>query len=756
MNMPSSTPHDFLSQAHARPIRGVRVPTEQHHEAPPVSEYAEYLRAIRLRKWSILAFALLVGALAGFVVSQVPPRFLSVATVLIETNKAKLVQVEDVYSGISQNREYLQTQAEVLKSREVARRVVRKLDLVHHPLFDPRQAAERRSPIQLWVEGIWPELGQMLWPPVGPISDEAAEAAVLKAVSGRLSVEPVRLSQLVRVGFESTDPALAAAIANAIAEAYVQSDLDARSKITHQAGSWIHDRLGELKTKLDASERALQSYREREGILDGKSTVLGGNARQMDELTQRLVDARVRRSEAEESYNQVKAGEPSNYETVPAIVRNGPVQRAKEIQADAERKLNEVSQRYGPDHPRHVAAESELATARENTRRQTETVVASILKEYRAALATERTLEDAVSKSRAQIQSLNRKEIQLGVLEREATANRQVYQTFLARMKETSATGDAQQPIARIVDPAIASSVPVWPQKRPVVVIAALGALLLAAACAVVLSALNDTIHTSHDVETRLRQPFLAALPRLTGKRRGRAASEMLDNPQGLYAEAIRTATTGVLLSALDVQRKVVLVTSSVAGEGKSTFSMNFAFSQSRSKRVLLIEADLRRPSLGDALKVPRTQIGVTECIAGSATLEQALLQVNATTLHVLVAGRIPPNPLELLASDRFGELLAQVHASYDMVVIDTPPVQLVSDALVLGQLVTGVVYVVKADDTPAPVVRAGLARFVAAQIPVFGVLLNGQDFKRAERYYGENTVYGRYGYESGYSSKPS
>ena len=746
MNKPLSAPPEFLSPVRSMgTLHPAPAPASDHAVTP---EYVEYWRAVMMRKWSILALVLLVAAVAAIVVHQITPRYRSTALVLVESSKAKVVQVEDVYTGISANREYFQTQAEVLKSRDIALRVVRDLKLASHPEFDPRQ--RKRPVIETWVLENVPYADLLITPAPAAADQAAIEAAVVRSVAGRLTVEPVRLSQLVRVSFESSDPSLAALVANGLVEAYVQADISARMKMTSSAGSWINERLGELKGKLDASEKALQTYREREGMLDGKSMVLGGNARQLEELTQRLVEARVRRSEAEEAYNQVKAGEATNYESVPAVVRNIGVQRAKEAEADAERKVAEVSQRYGPDHPRHVAADSELTSARANSKRQVQNVISSILKEYNAARATEKTIEDSLNQSRGQIQNLNRKEIQLGVLEREAAANRQLYQTFLSRYKETNATGDAQQPNARLVEMAVPALLPVWPKRMQIVAVASALALIAGVAVALLLRALNNTVRTTDDV-ARMGLPFLAALPRVTGKNRSAPARELLEHPQGVYAECVRTAATGVLLSSIDTPRKTVLVTSSVPGEGKSTFSFNFAFQQARTKKVLLIEADMRRPSLGAVVNAPAEQRGLSECLVGSATLEESLIRINDSELHVLLAGQLPPNPLELLSAIRFRELLLTVEERYDLVVIDSAPLQVVSDALVLAPLCTGVVYIVKADSTPTPMVKQGVQRLETARVKLFGVVLNQQDFKKAERYYGEYSAYGRYGYSKGY-----
>ncbi|MGH9906672.1 MAG: GumC family protein, partial [Pyrinomonadaceae bacterium] len=414
MDKPTSIPSKLMSVD--RLDQDAPLALNQVEDETP--EFVEYWRTIMWRKWSILAFASCVAVMTYAVISQMVPLYRSSAIVLVETDRPKLVSIRDPHNGEgSYYREYFQTQAEVLKSRAVAERVVAKLKLAEHPDFDPRQ--RKPSGIQRWTSEHFPSLAALYWKPTGALDEASRKEAVLDKFAQSLSVEPVRQSQLIKVSFASHDPKLAAAAANTTAEAYVQSDLDARYKTNERGGELINQQLAELKSKLGASEMALQDYREREGMLDSKSTLLGGAGSQLDALTQRLVDARVRRSEAEQAYKQVKAGEATNYESLPAVVKSDSVQRAKAVEAEAEKKVAEASQRFGSEHPNQVAANSDLNAAQANTRRQIHNLVASVAKEYKAARETEKTLEEALARSKGTIQTLNRKEIQLGVLERE-------------------------------------------------------------------------------------------------------------------------------------------------------------------------------------------------------------------------------------------------------------------------------------------------------------------------------------------------
>lgn len=707
-------------------------------------ELLEYWRSIVLRKKQILGFGLAVALLAAVVVMTMTPIFRSTATVMVEAKKANVLSIEDVYSGISNNREFLSTQFEIIKSREVALRAITKLKLWEHPDFDPRKPDDsllaklgvggRETPVE-WTE------------------DRLARA-VYGAFANSLSIEPVRLSQLVRISFDSADPQLAARAANATAEAYIENDMEARFKMTRQASTWLQERMADLRQKLNDSEKALQDFREREGIVDLKSVTQSGAGRQIEEVMGRLVEARMLRAQAENAYRQVKsAPKGSDLSSLPAVLRNPIVAEAKRAEGMAERKLSELTQRYGKEHPKYLQAEGELESARDNLRRQVESVVASLIREYEVARGTEATLEGVLNSAKGSVQVLNRKESELSIYEREVEANRQMYDMFIKRAKETNVAGDLQTAIARVVDPAVVPSWPIKPKKSQIVLIAFVLGVFLGVLAALLRDRLDSTLKTSEDVEHRLKQPILTTLPLLSKeeKERTKTARIFLDQPKSIYSEAIRTARTGVLLSGIDLPRRTLMVTSSVPGEGKTTFSINLAMAHAHTKKTLLIDADMRRPAISKGLEIPAGAKGLSNFVAGSASLQECLVPIEGSTLMLMPSGSVPPNPLELLMSHRFNDALEELGQLFDVIIIDTPPVELVSDALVVASHTNGVIFVTKAESTPHQLARKGLQRLGRADGKIIGVVLNQFDQVKAEKYYGDHSGYGKYGYGKSY-----
>jgi succinoglycan biosynthesis transport protein ExoP len=718
-------------------------------------DIVEYWRAISKRRWSILGLTLLVAILSALIASSIRPTYRGMATLLIEQGKAKVVSIEEIYSqGIIQ-REYYQTQVEILKSEELARKVVARLKLTTHPDYDPRQLPTS------WITRFFSPEGDLTASP----SEDVIAKRVLRRFREGIQVQLVRNSQLVQVSFVAHDRELASIVPNVMADTYIESDLEARMAMTQKAAEWLRDRMGDLRSKLDGAEKALQDYRDRERIVDTKGLAMAGAGRQLEELTRSLVESRQRRAETESANSmvqQMKAGRLTpNFESIPAVLRHPGVQRMKEQEADADRRLSDAAKRYGPEHPKMIQARAELEAAKESTRKQVDMVVSGLAKEYEVAKANEQAIERALAQSRSDIQGINRKEFQLGVLEREVQQNRNLYDMFVNRLKETSVGGDLQSTVARVVDPATLPSNAFAPNRKQIVGISATVALVLTAMLALLLDRLANTLNSTSDVETRLGVPALGVLQKIKGFVKKGFVSELafFNDTQSTFAEAVRTVRTSVLMSALDQAHKVVIITSCVPEEGKTTLSFNLACALGQVKKVLLVDGDLRRPKIGKLVGRDSRMPGLADLVAGQAQVSQCVFFDDRAGIHILPAGTVPPNPLELISSKRFDDVIRKLKEAFDIVIIDSAPLQLVSDAQVLSQFASALIYVVKADSTPYQVAQNGLKKLRRINAPILGVVLNQLDLEKAEKYYGEYSGYRsykgykKYGYSKTYGS---
>lgn len=704
------------------------------------------------RKWAVIAMVLAVTMIAGLYAMSLTPIYRAASSLLIDDKSAKVLSIEQIYGVEGGGAEYMQTQIELLQSRALAERVVRKLSLAEHPLFDPRQQAEPSKLSQLLggfdISSILP----ITLPKDLAAADETSEEQIVEQVTSALmssiGVMPKGKSQVILVQVDLADPVLAAQIANALAEGYIESQLEGNMEMSMNASNWMNGRLGELQQKLKDSENKLQRFREAENLVDvqGVTTI---SAAELSATGDRMIDARRARAEAESQYRQVQAMKGAGWEkvaTVPAVLGNPLIQQFRTAEAKAQARVDEVSRRYGKRHPEMIAANTELAAAQAALKAQVEQVVAGIESSYQLAVANEGSLRSSFEAKKGQIQDISRKEFQLRELEREVEANRSLYDTFMTRLKETTATADLESVNARIVDRAVTPKIPVKPQKSVIVAVAGLLGLFIAVGLCLLLESLNNTFKAPEQVESKLNLPVFGILPKVAKLERKDLAHLFTSDKHKTFSESIRTIRTGMALASISHPHKVIVVTSSVPGEGKSTVSANIAYAFGQMEKVLLIDADLRRPTMARNFDFPVGAMGLANLIAGNATLEDVIREVDG--IHMMCAGTVPPNPLEMLSSPRFTKLIEALRSKFDRIIIDSPPTQAVSDAIVLGTQADSLIYVIKSAATPIPLVERGIGQLLQSNAPVNGIVLNQVDVNKGKKYgYNYGGYYDYYGY---------
>lgn len=711
------------------------------------------------RKWSILSLVVVVVMLTTLVVLSITPIYRAASTLLIEQKAAKVVSIEQVYGLEGTGNEYLQTQFELLRSRSLAERVVRELDLTTHPEFDPRQQPEpfiQLDPRALlerfdFAKALPLTLPQDLEEAPAATEDQLFDS-VTRAFMERINVEPQGKTQMVRIEVEMADARMAARAANALAKGFIESQLEARMDMSMTATNWMNSRLGELRDKLKSAEDRLQAYREQENLVDvqGVATV---TANELSLTGDRMIDARRQRAEAESQYRQVQSMRSGGWEklaTVPAVLGHPLIQQFKAEEARARAKVEELSKRYGPRHPSMESARTELKAATASLRGQVEQIVAGIERNYQLAVANENSLRASFDANKAQIQNISRKEFRLRELQREVETNRTLYDTFMNRLKETAATSDLESANARVVDEATVPVEAVKPRKSLIVGIAGLLALFVGIGLALLVESLENTFKSTEDVETKLNLPVLGILPLVKGRPDGSRLAHLFHaNSDKAFAESVRTVRTSLVLADMSTPHKRIVVTSSVPGEGKTSVSANLAYALAQvGDKVLLIDADMRRPTLAKNFELPVGTPGLANLIAGNARLEDCIKHLDGVDL--LAAGTVPPDPLELLSSPRFAALLDTLSAQYTRIIIDTPPTQAVSDPMVLATLADALVYVIKSDSTATPLAIKGVGQLLQHNAPVTGVVLNQVDVKKAQRYgYRYGGYYDYYGYSA-------
>ncbi|GMG87739.1 GumC family protein [Biformimicrobium ophioploci] len=707
-------------------------------------------RIVLAQKWKILLFVALMTALSAVIVSDLPDRYEATSTILVEFQSANPVNIENVYDPDSRRREYLRTQYAMLRSRQVGERVVDKLSLASHPEFLGNQNDGIINRIKS-VLGLSTDLSP--GPGTGMSQDQVDRLRKQAAVSqfmANLNIDPIPNSQLVNIQYESHYPELSAEIANAIASAYIDSHLDIRNEVTWEATQWMNSRIGELRTKLEASEIALADFKERENLVD-LSGVQGLTSQEINGISAQLLDERRRQQGLEALRRQIesKNSDPRKLAEVPDIFNHVQIQSVKSAELGAARQVSELSLRYGPKHPRMIAAHEQLKTAQNNLRSAIHSLVNTIKNDDQTVRANVQSLEELLQKTKGDYQVVSRKEGRYAQLKREVELNEELYNIFLTRLEQTNATADFQKANARITDPAVVPTSASFPARKLTVAATAIGSALLAALMVIGLDLLNQHVRSPAEIEQKLNQRVIGIIPVTPQTRSGKLdLRTYFDSSQFGFSESIRTLRTSLVMSHIEGQGKIIGVTSSIPGEGKSAIATNLAFSLGQLENVLLIDTDMRRPTLAREFSLTDDVRGLSNLINGSS-LSECIYRDEESGIDIMPAGPLPDNPQELLGAPRFGEALASLSNHYDRIILDTPPSQVVSDALIVSRLADAMLYVVKADAIKLRTVKGGINRLLEFGAHIDGVVLNQVDTSENSAYYDD--YYGFYGEEYRY-----
>ena len=554
-----------------------------------------------------------------------------------------------------------------------------------------------------------------------------------------VSVEPVRASHLVDVSFVSATPALAANTINALAEEYVSQNLDLRRQNMARSLAWLSDELTRQKKLVESSERAMAQYREDQNALsleDRQNIVIA----RLNQLNEAATRARTNRAQKESLYRRLESLGPSTSpDAIPGILQNSYIQTMKSQVSELERRKALLSERYGDKHPEILTINATIDDANRQLRLEMAKAVDSIRHDYESAMLEERTLATALEEQKDIATDLDRKSVAYTVLQRDAESNRELYQTLLRREKELQVLANSRGNNVRIVERAGVPAVPFSPNMRRSALLAGMVGLLLALGIAFGLDHINDTIRTPDDVTRRLGLSFLGLIPAVRGYQDRPVLSGSSD-----FSEAIRALRTSLALTHSSNGSAVVLVTSAQPLEGKTTTACNVAMALAYGgARVLLIDADLRRPGVHTGLGLENTR-GLAELLSNQAPITETVQRLAEPNLWVMTAGQTPSNPSELLASGRMDSLMRQVQTGpFDWVVIDTPPVLAVTDASIVARWASGVAFVVGSEMTRGRLAERAIEMLSAARPSFIGAVLNRVDVKRSRYYYSQQYGYG-------------
>jgi capsular exopolysaccharide synthesis family protein len=717
----------------------------------------DLLRKISRRKGVLIGTVVLLMALTAIILNQIAPRYTASAQVMIEARQNRVVDIEAVVSGLPQDMETIESEIEILRSRRLAEKVIRALKLYENPEFNPPEKMPPAWHRYLKLSTYIPDsLVGVIAPaevPRAMTPEERLEQERVQVVDrflDRLVLDRVGRSRVINIKFSANNAEVAAQVANKIADLYIVDQLEAKFEATKRATEWLSERVAALRKAVTSSENAVEVYRKQSGLIQGKGVTLA--TQQISELNTQLILARAKRAEAEARLQQVQnlLKSKRGVDSVAEVLASPLIQRLREEESRLIRKAAEMSQEYGDKHPKMINARAELADQRHKIQVEVNKIVENLRNQVQVARAAENELSSNLTRMEGEIAQQNRSEVQLRALEREAKANRDLYDTFLSRFKETNQQQDIQQADARIISRADVPADPSFPRMPLLYGVAFAGSVLIGIVLIMVIEHLDHGFRSTTQIEQSMGVPALGLIPMIGGldKLRSEPFDYIVERPVSAFGEAVRSLYTSILLSNVDSPPRTVLITSSLPNEGKTSLSISLGrlVALQSQKRVVLIDADLRRPQLHRKMGLPASP-GLVEYLAGEATLDEVMRHDEKSGAQVIVAGGIPNNPTDILASDHMKSLLDELTKANDLVVLDSPPALAVSDPRVLSRLAEKTVYVVRWAETRRETALMGLKQIVDVGSDVAGVVLSMVNVRKHSRYgYGDSgTYYGQY-----------
>lgn len=681
---------------------------------------------------ALLIAAILLSAVGLAVVWTMleTPRYLAKATIQINQQTERILDEDSDTSAMADSwdpNRFMQTQVDILKSRSLAERVERSLKLHNDPEFFRAMGAE---------------------PPAAGMPQEAARTVAVNLLIGGLKAELPRSSRIVAVEFVSHSPGQSARLANAFVKEYIAANLQRKYDSSAYARSFVADQLAETKQRLETSEMALNGYAREAGLLRTTVTIgKDGNTQEqtitsvnLAQLNNAAIDARATRISSEAKWRAFASSPPL---ATPEVLADASIQQLLGQRSELRNKLEQERARHLDGHPAVIQLQAQAAETERQITAMIGTIRASVRGQYQAALNTERDLQAQVDKLKNQTMDEGDRSVQYNILSREVSTNRALYDGLLQRYKELNAAAGISVSNVSMIDAATPPGSPFSPNLLVNIVTALILGVILAGAIIVLRLLVDDAIRVPEDIEHKLHLPLLGIIPVA-----GDTPDEALADPKSPLSEAYSSLAGSLLYSTREGLPKVLLITSTQSAEGKSTTSFAIASNFARiSKRVVVVDADLRRPSLHKRLGIPNDK-GMTSLLTSNDAVESALVATDQPGLSVLLSGPLPPSPTELIASKRMQALLDELSDKFDLVVIDSPPVLGLADAPLMAALSDGLILVVEADRGRRGALKLALRRLRAMRPVILGAVLTKFDASRLANRYSDYSGNEYYQYE--------
>jgi len=717
-------------------------------QVPREPHLLDYVIILRKHQWLILTFLLTVVTVVTIASFKMKPVYEAAARVEIDKESQNVLRFQDEnsYDEYMDSEDYIETQAKILQSETLALQTIRSLDLGHYPEFG---GASNSLTFAQSGSG-------------------SKRPAILGAFLGGLSVKRVPNSRLIEVRFEAEDPQLAALVVNTHLQNFIEQNFRSKYDATTQASTWLSAELEELRLKVEKSEDDRIAYERKNQIwqIDEKQDI---TTQKLADLSKTVTDAQTALAEKEALYRMALSGA---VDSLPAARDNPVIQDLVKRKSQLEEDYAEAMDQYGPNYPKVQRLVTQRKELDDNLAKQRGLLVETIKTEYETARSHVALLQEALDRQKAEANDLAEKLVNYHILQHDAEANKQLYDGLLQKLKEAGISAGLRSSNIRVVDPALAPTNPSRPQKARNISLAFLVGLVGGIGLAIFREYLDNTVKSPDDIETLTGLPSLAVVPSLPGlnghhSRLSRLAREAAPQaasgpkvellsyvqPKSQISEAFRALRTSLLLSQAEHPPQVILVTSALPREGKTTAAVNLAVTLAQlGDRTLLMDSDLRKPGVRRALSLTiGKDAGLSSYLAGVSTLDEVTIpHPTISNLAALTTGPVPPSPADLLSSHKMREAIAELRRRFKFIVLDSPPVMAATDAVILSALTDGVLLVVRSGETPKEAFTRTRDLLTAVKCRLLGVVLNAVDSSAPDYYYSYRYYPYAYGYGYG------
>lgn len=701
------------------------------------------------RRWlALVAVTASIAALAFAYTVLATPIYTATGQLLIDPRKTKTMSSEAIVSDLELDLNTVATEVSLAKSFPVARRVAERLGLKDDPRFAEPKGLDPFGSIRRFVAGFFasPPDSEQSKAALG-LSPEMVE--IVRQVEAGIDVKRVAATYVIEVSFSHRDPDLAATLANAVAEAYLEEQQEARFQAASRAVNWLSDRVVALRAQLEGSERALSEHRALSNLARPDAGSLA--EQQASDINSKLVAARAQTVEKKAKYDEAQRilDEGAGIDSVAAVMDTPAIAQLRAQEAAIARQRADLLMRYGPEHPAVVKIRAEEADIERQIRREATRVVQTLKTDFEFAQKKEESLAGSLHELTASHKAEEQAVIRLRELERDVQSNRSLYDAVLARFKEAEQQSSLQSAESRLIAPAFAPERPSFPKKKLLLPAALAVGLILGLALIGLLEYLENGFTGAVEIEQTLGLPVIAIVPEIGAAERtvdGRLVpvhKYAALHPQSAFGESIRSVRMMTQMTGSPTRSKLVLVTSSITAEGKTTMALSLAASAAASsrQRVLLADCDLRARSVSRQFNVP-DKPGLTDVLNGVLEPAGALYPTSHPSLTLLPAGTATDDPADLLGSQRMFSLLRELKDNFDVVFLDAPPVLPVIDAVVLSDFVDKIVFVVRWRSTPRNLTVRATQMLAASVRKVSGVALNGARLDQLMSYDPHSTYY--------------